>query len=35
MLEAPEKEILEYCAMDSALEYGIALRQMEEMEEIN
>lgn len=31
MLEAPEREVLEYCAMDSALEYGIALSQMEEM----
>jgi hypothetical protein len=31
MSEVPERELLEYCAMDSALEYGIALNQMKEM----
>lgn len=31
MLEAPRHEVLEYCAWDSAMEYGIALRQMEEV----
>lgn len=29
--EVPSKELMEYCAMDSALEYGIALDQRKEM----
>lgn len=31
MREAPRRELLEYCAWDSVLEYHIAIRQMEEI----